>query len=55
MYGTDHDILYLHIRNSAPQDQGGQRPLQDGPIDQDRQRASGRHTAPLVEVLEMNY
>src|SRR5215211_258495 len=32
MYGTDHDILYLYIRNSAPQDRGEQRPLRDGPI-----------------------
>jgi len=31
------------------------RPFSPAPIGQDRRRASGRHTAPLVEVLEMNY
>jgi hypothetical protein len=38
MYGTDHDILYLYIRTSAPQDRGEQRPLRDAPIGQDRWR-----------------
>jgi hypothetical protein len=42
MYGTDHDIPYLYIRNSAPQDRGEQRPLRDGPIDQDRRRGDTR-------------
>ena len=42
MYGTDHDILYLYIRTSAPQDRGEQRPLRDGPIDQDRRRGDAR-------------
>src|SRR5215216_888110 len=32
MYGTDHDILYLYIRNSALQDRSQQRPLRDAPI-----------------------
>src|ERR671921_1282009 len=32
MYQTSHEISYLYIRNSAPQDRGKQRPLRDGPI-----------------------
>src|SRR5215217_5428372 len=32
MYETSHEISYLYIRNSAPQDRGEQRPLRDGPI-----------------------
>src|SRR5215218_5914737 len=38
MYETSHEIPYLYIRNSAPQDRGEQRPLRDGPIGQDRRR-----------------
>jgi hypothetical protein len=33
-----HEILYLYIRNSAPEDRGEHRPLQGGPIGQDRRR-----------------
>ena len=33
-----HEILYLYIRNSAPQDRGEHRPLRDGPIGQERRR-----------------
>jgi hypothetical protein len=38
MYGTDHDVPYLYIRNSALQDRGEQRPLRASPIGQGRRR-----------------
>ena len=38
MYETSHEIPYLYIRNSAPQDRGEQRPLRDGPIGPGRRR-----------------
>jgi hypothetical protein len=38
MYGTDHDILYLYTRTSAPQDRDEQRPLRAAPIGQGRWR-----------------
>jgi hypothetical protein len=53
MYDTDHEILCLYIRNSAPQGRGEQRPLRAGPIGQDRRRGDAHivgYYAPAAGV-----